>query len=85
VIVRIFVMGLLLVGCERKPTPAPEQPAAPAPTSPVAAATASALPTAATNAASIPVEEDFEADAEGLTAANLSSKLDELEKEISAP
>jgi len=33
----------------------------------------------------LPVEEDFEADAEKeLTVANLSAKLDELDKEISA-
>jgi hypothetical protein len=34
----------------------------------------------------LPVEEDFEAEAEKeLTVANLSVKLDELDKEISAP
>jgi hypothetical protein len=34
----------------------------------------------------LPVEEDFEADAEKeLTVANLSAKLDDIEREVSAP
>ena len=60
-----------------KPTVVEPGPAAPAPV-------AATQPTVDID--SLPVEEQFEADAEKeLTAANLNAKLDELEKEISAP
>ena len=55
------------------------QPAPP----PIAAAAPEATPV---DVDTLPVEEQFEGDAEvALTSANLNAKLDELEKEISAP
>ena len=84
----VLFAAALSLGCEKKETPAPasEPSAAPA-AAPVAAAPA--IPAAtepAVDASTLPVEEQFEADAEQeITAANLSQKLDELEKELSAP
>ncbi len=76
-----------LGGCDKKEPVATEvtesasaaaPPAAPAP---VAVATPALV-----DIDSLPVEEEFEGDAEKeLTAANLNAKLDDLEKEISAP
>jgi hypothetical protein len=76
-----FVAAL---GCDKKE--APPVPAEP----PVAAAPAPASTPAAAEPVvdvdSLPVEEQYEAEAETeITAANLTAKLDELEKEISAP
>lgn len=79
---------LTLLACNKQPEATPTDadksntvaltPPAPAP---VAAATPPAV-----DVDSLPVEEQFEADAEKeLTSANLNAKLDELEKEISAP
>ena len=78
------------VACDKK-----EVPASTDSTKPSAAVEATAAPSAVAAVASAPpvvdvntlsVEEDFEADAEKeLTVANLSAKLDELDKEISAP
>lgn len=60
---------------------APSAAATPPAARPVAAATPPAL-----DLDSLSVEEEFEADAEKeLTSANLTAKLDELEKQISAP
>jgi hypothetical protein len=75
---------LLAVGCEDKQAPAPAaSEAAPPAAAPVAAAPA-AEPVV--DVGSLPVEEQYEEDAEKeITAENLSAKLDELEKEISAP
>lgn len=85
----ILALALLtVVACDKKeaaPT-APEQPSADA-TPPAAAPppVAAAAPPAV-DVDSLPVEEEFEADAEKeLTSANLNAKLDELEKEINAP
>jgi hypothetical protein len=77
---------LLLAGCEEKKAPAPAASEA----APVAAAPAAVAPAAAAepvvDVASLPVEEQYEADAEKeITPENLTAKLDELEKEISAP
>ncbi len=73
--------------CEKKEAPAPvasEAPAAP----PVPSSAALAPPAAepVVDVATLPVEEQYEADAEKeVTAANLSTQLDQLEKEIAAP
>lgn len=77
---------LTLAACDKKEAPpvdTTEKPSTaatpPAPPTPVAAATPVDLD-------SLPVEEEFEGEAEKeLTSANLNAKLDELEKEISAP
>ena len=83
----IAIALLTCVACDKKePAPAdtaekPALSAAPAEPAPVAAATPPPV-----DVASLPVEEEFEAPAEKeLTNANLNAKLDELEKEISAP
>jgi hypothetical protein len=76
---------MTLAACEKKEAPPPttEAPAAPAP---VAAAPAAPAAEPVVDVATLPVEEQFEAEAEKqLTAENLSAKLDELEKEIAAP
>jgi hypothetical protein len=74
------------LGCEKKetaPTPA-EQPATAA--SPAPASTPAAVAEPVIDLDSLPVEEQYEAEAEKeITAANLTAKLDELEKELSAP
>jgi hypothetical protein len=74
----------LVVGCHKK-----EEVVATTPPEPAAVETAPALPAATAEAVldleSLAVEEDFEAEAEKeLTAENLSTKLDDLEKEIAA-
>jgi hypothetical protein len=83
----LALIWLLLAACEKKEAPPSTDSA-----KPLASAEATAAPTAVAVAppvvdvTTLPVEEDFEADAEKeLTVANLSAKLDELEKEISAP
>jgi hypothetical protein len=83
----LALLCLALVACDKKETPASTDS-----TKPSAAVEAPAAPPAVTAAppvvdvSTLTVEEDFEADAEKeLTAANLSAKLDELDKEISAP
>lgn len=66
------------VDTTEKPSTAATPATPPAPT-PVAAAMR-------VDVDSLPVEEEFEGEAEkGLTSANLNAKLDELEREISAP
>ena len=77
----------LLAACDKKEAPPADVTASPsaeavAPPSPVAAA-----PTApAVDVNTLPVEEDFESEAETeLTQANLSARLDQLEKEIESP
>ena len=77
------------VACDKKEVPASADATKPSAT--VEATTAAPAPAPAPAPASVDVntlsvEEDFEADAEKeLTLANLSAKLDELDKEISAP
>ena len=82
----LLVGAFLSIGCDKKETPAPAteaSPVAPAP-APVAAVPAVAEPVV--DAATLPVEEQYEQDAEKeITAANLEQKLDELEKELAAP
>lgn len=78
---------LTLAACDKKEAPAAdtsEKPSTAAtPPTPAPAPAAAAAPV---DVDSLAVEEDFEADAEKeLTSANLNAKLDELEKEISAP
>jgi hypothetical protein len=84
-----LALGLLtLLACNKQQEAAPteaEKPSAAAVTPPAPAPVAEAAPPAV-DVDSLPVEEEFEADAEKeLTSANLNAKLDELEKEISAP
>lgn len=84
----LAALGLLsLVACEKKDAPAPaaeSTPAAPPATPAVPAAAAPAEPVV--DAATLPVEEQYEAEAEKeITADNLSAKLDELEKELASP
>lgn len=80
---------LTLSACEKKEAPAPTSdttPATPSAAPAVPAAAAPATPEPVVDVASLPVEEQYEADADKeITAANLSTKLDELEKEIAAP
>jgi hypothetical protein len=76
-----------LAACDKKeaaPAEVAEKPSATEPGPAAPPPVAAAQPTVDVD--SLPVEEEFEADAEKeLTAANLNAKLDELEKEISAP
>ena len=83
----LAMIGLTFVACDKKEVPASTESAQASP-----AIQATAAPSAVAAAApvvdvdTLPVAEDFEADAEKeLTVANLSAKLDGLEKEISAP
>jgi hypothetical protein len=82
----IAIALLTLAACEKKePAPADtaDKPAAVAPSESPPAATATPP---VVDVDSLPVEEEFEAEAEkDLTSANLNAKLDELEKEINAP
>ena len=80
-----FALALILcAACKKEePPPAPvteTPPAAPAAEPPKAADVAPSV-----DAENLPVEEDFEDEAEKeVTAANVNQKLDELEKEIAA-
>ena len=82
----VLLALVTLSACDKKETPpteAAEKPSATA-TAPAAPAPVAATPPAV-DVDSLPVEEEYEADAEKeLTSANLNAKLDELEKEISA-
>jgi hypothetical protein len=75
----------VVVACKKEEPPAPTEVAVVPPAAPAAAPTPTpAEPTV--DLESVPVEEDFEEEAEKeLTVANLPKKLDELEKEIDAP
>ena len=78
---------LTLAACDKKEAPTNTDSAKPSSVAETTA-TPSLVPAAppAVDVDTLPVEEDFEADAEKeLTLANLSTKLDDLEKEISAP
>lgn len=85
----LAALGLLTLGaCEKKeaPAPAPETTAATPPAASAVPAAAAPAPEPVVDVASLPVEEQYEADADKeITAANLTAKLDELEKEIAAP
>ena len=81
------LISLSLAGCDKKEAPtSADTPKPSATVEATAAPTAVAAEPPVVDVATLPVEEDFEADAEKeLTAANLSAKLDDLDKEISAP
>jgi hypothetical protein len=88
--IALVALGLLsLTACEKKEAPATPTEASAAATPPAApaapiAAAAATEPVVDVN--SLPVEEQYEADAEKeITADNLTAKLDELEKEIATP
>ena len=74
------------LGCDKKEAPpAPAEPPV-ASATPAPAATPAAAAEPVVDVDSLPVEEQYEAEAETeITAANLTTKLDELEKELSAP
>jgi hypothetical protein len=78
---------LALVACDKKDAPATADSAKPSAAADVTAAPSAVTPTpTVADVSTLPVEEDFEADAEKeLTIANLNAKLDDLEKEINAP
>lgn len=87
--IALVALGMLsLTACEKKETPPPaatEAAATPPPPTPAPAVPA-AVAEPVVDVASLPVEEQYEADAEKeITADNVSAKLDELEKEIAAP
>ncbi|HYQ43562.1 MAG TPA: hypothetical protein VER11_16385 [Polyangiaceae bacterium] len=85
----VATLCLTVAACEKKDAPASADSAkssntVEAPAAPSAVPVAVAPPVV--DVSTLPVEEDFEADAEKeLTVANLSAKLDDLDKEISAP
>ncbi len=80
----LFALGTL-GACDKKEPVATETTEPASPLVPPATPVAAAAP-APVDLDSLPVEEEFEGEAEKeLTAANLNAKLDELEKEISAP
>jgi hypothetical protein len=86
---RAIALSALLVaaavGCNKTETPAPTTEAPPA--TPAVQPTAPApAPEPVIDADSLPVEEQYEAEAEKeITVDNLTAKLDELEKELAAP
>lgn len=74
------------LGCEKKEVPPASEPPAVAPTPAAAAPVVPAATEPTIDVATLPVEEQYEAEAEQeITAANVQQKLDEIEKEISAP
>jgi hypothetical protein len=74
----------VVVACKKEEPPAPTEVAVVPPATPAAAPTPAAAEPAI-DLESVPVEEDFEEEAEKeLTVVNLPKKLDELEKEIDA-
>jgi hypothetical protein len=83
----LLVALVTLAACDKKeeaPAEVAEKPSAAEP-APAAPPPVAATPPAV-DVDSLPVQEQFEADAEKeLTAANLNAKLDELELEINAP
>ncbi|HVY25273.1 MAG TPA: hypothetical protein VHB79_01925 [Polyangiaceae bacterium] len=87
--IALGALGLLsLAACDKKeaPAPAPSEAAATPPAPPPATPVPAAVAEPVVDVASLPVEEQYEADAEKeITSDNLSAKLDELEKEIAAP
>ena len=87
VLVLSALLGACAVGCEKKePPPAPASEPAPAANAAPAAVTPVAAAEPVIDVDSLPVEEQYEAEAEKeITAANLTAKLDELEKELASP
>ncbi len=81
----LVALTLTIGACDKKEEAPPPTPAADVTAAPVPAAPAPA-PAPVVDVASLPVDEQFEADAEKeISADNLTAKLDELEKEIAAP
>jgi hypothetical protein len=90
--VKIFVLAtvaaLVVVGCEKKEEPAaaaPPVPTAPAkPTAELPRTPVGIAPAAATEEDEVATAEDFEDEAEkDISATNVESEIDKLEKEIS--
>jgi hypothetical protein len=81
------MMCLILPACDKKEVPATVDSAKPSVvTEATGAPSAVAAAPPVVDVDTLPVEEDFEADAEKqLTVANLNAQLDELDKQISAP
>jgi len=80
----LAVALLSLAACNKQEAP-PAEVEKPAPAAPEAPPAVVAATAPAVDVDSLPVEEEFEAEAEKeLTSANLNAKLDELEKEITA-
>jgi len=82
----ISSLFLLLIACEGNPSTPPSAPAPEAPTPPKEAPALSAkAPEAPIDLEAVPVEEDFELEAETtVNAGNLAATLDALEKELEA-
>ena len=85
----VIALSALLVaaalGCDKKETPPSPTEAAP-PTEAAQPATPPPAPEPVVDVDSLPVEEQYEAEAEKeITADNMTAKLDELEKELAAP
>lgn len=79
----LALFGLSLAACEKKETPPPAASAA-SPTSPTSPAATTVAAATAEDRDEMPVEEDFEDEAEQkITAQNAEAELDKLEKEIS--
>ena len=78
---------LALAACDKKEAPTDTDSAkASAATERTAAPSLAPAAPPTVDVDTLPVEEDFEADAEKeLTVANLSAKLDDIEREVSAP
>lgn len=86
---RVVALSALCVvavlACDKQEAP-PAPAAEPAPATPAAPAVAPAAAEPVVDVDSLPVEEQYEAEAEKeITADNLTTKLDELEKELSTP
>jgi len=81
------LMFLTLAACDKKEAPVAMDSANPRAAPEVTAAPpAVAMAPPVVDIETLPVEEDFEADAEKeLTVANVNTKLDALDKEMSAP
>ena len=90
-LIALCALGLLsLSACDKKEAPAPAATeaasAAPAPVAAAPAPAPAATPEPMVDVGTLPVEEQYEADAEKeITPSNLSAALDALEKEIGAP
>jgi hypothetical protein len=87
-LIALCALGLLsLSACDKQEAPAPAATeAASAPAAPPTAAAPAPAPEPVVDVATLPVEEQYEADAEKqITASNLSAQLDALEKEIAGP
>ena len=86
IVLALFALGTLGACDKKEPTATEATESASAAAPPAAPAPVAAAAPAPVDVDSLPVEEEFEGDAEKeLTAANLNTKLDDLEKEITAP